>query len=361
MDDEIFRTALRAFVAERVAPHIDAWERAGAYPASLHAEAGAARLLSLGDVPKPVLPSHQSRMRLLIEEITCGGSQGLAVGLCSHFVSLSIVASGGEDAFGSVIIDVLAGASIIALALTEPDAGSDLAALDTRATLGADGAWRITGEKRFICNGARADYLVVGARMPDGLGLFLVDQPQAEIVCYPLEPSGWRCLPLAAIRFANARGRLIAAPGHSGRILRDALTRERLNLAISAASAAEAVSAAALKHSRSRVIRDAPLIAMTHVRQTLAQLHTAVAMARQLVDRTTVEDGEVQVAMAKNAATSAFALAAQVAVRLVGAAGCVSPSLAERSLRDAPLVAIGGGTTEVMNEIIARSLERRPM
>ncbi|MBG0807885.1 acyl-CoA dehydrogenase family protein [Methylosinus sp. H3A] len=360
MDDEMFQTALRAFVAERVEPNIDAWERAGAYPASLHAEAGAARLLSLGDVPGPVPPIHQTRMRMLLEEVTRGGSQGLAVGLCSHFVSLSILASAGAEAFGSVIADVLAGARIIALALTEPDAGSDLTALDARAALGADGAWRITGEKRFICNGARAHCLVLGARAPDGLGLFLVEQPQAEIIGYPLEPSGWRCLPLAAIRFANARARLIAAPDRSGRILRGALTRERLNLAISAASAAEVVSAAVLKHSRSRLIRNAPLIAMTHVRQTLAELHTAVAMARHFVDRTTVEDGEVQVAMAKNAATAAFAFAAQIAVRLHGAAGCVSPSLAERSLRDAPLVAIGGGTTEVMNEIIARSLERRP-
>lgn len=295
MDDEAFQSALRAFVVERVEPNIDAWERAGAYPASLHAEAGAARLLSLGEGPGPILPTHQARMRMLLEELTRSGSQGLAVGLCSHFVSLSILASAGAEAFGSVIFEVLAGGRIIALALTEPDAGSDLTALDARATLGADGAWRITGEKRFICNGARADYLVLGARMPDGLGLFLVEQPQAEIVGSPLEPSGWRCLPLAAIRFTNARGRLIAAPDRSGRILRNALLRERLNLAISAASAAEAASAAALTHSRSRLIRNAPLIAMTHVRQTLAELHTAVAMARQFVDRTTIEDGEVQV------------------------------------------------------------------
>lgn len=358
MNDEAYRAALRAFVTDRIGPHIDAWEQAGSYPIGLHAEAGAARLLALGEVPGPDLPLQPARLRVLIEELTRGGSQGLAIGLSSHFVSLAIVAAAAPALSASVIADVLSGGRTIALALTEQGAGSDLAALDTRAVPAADGSWRITGEKRFICNGTRADCLLVGARTSAGLGLFLVERPQAAITVDPLDPLGWRCLPLAAIHFSDARARLIAEAEQAGRALRGALTQERLNLAVMAVTSAEVVRDAAVCRSRRRLIRGAPLIAMTHVRQTLAEVHTAVSVARDFVDRTVVKDGEARVAMAKNAAVAALEHAARIAVQLHGASGCIAPSLVERTFRDAPLVAIGGGTTEVMNEIIARSLDK---
>lgn len=359
MDDIVFRSTLRAFVANRISPRIEVWERAGSYPAELHAEAGVARLLSLGETPGSFLPDRSERSRMLIEELTRGGSQGLTMGLASHFVSLAIVSACAETEFAARIADdVLSGKRLIALALTEPNAGSDLSALETRAVLTNDKGWRIDGEKRFICNGARADYLVVGARMSEGLGLFLVDRPQAGITSVALDSIGWRCLPLGALRLANAHGRLIAGPGKAGRLLRDALTQERLNLAIMAVTSAESVLEELIPHCRTRIIRRSPLIAMTHVRQTLAELSSTISVARDFVDRTKVEDGEVRVAMAKNVAASTLAKTARAAVQLHGAAGCIAPTLAERMFRDAPLVAIGGGATEVMNEIIARSFEK---
>lgn len=359
MDDVAFRSTLRAFVASRISPRIEAWERAGSYPAELHAEAGAARLLSLGGTAGSLLPDRSERSRMLIEELTRGGSQGLTMGLASHFVSLAIVSACAETEFAArITVDVLSGRRLIALALTEPNAGSDLSALETRAVSTNDKDWRIDGEKKFICNGARADYLVVGARMSEGLGLFLIERPQAEITSITLDSVGWRCLPLGALRLSNAHGRMIADPGRAGRLLRDALTRERLNLAIMAVTSAESVLEELMPHCQKRVIRRSPLIAMTHVRQTLAELSCAISVARDFVNRTKVEDGEVRVAMAKNVAASTLAQTARAAVQLHGAAGCIAPTLAERMFRDAPLVAIGGGTTEVMNEIIARSFEK---
>ncbi|GAB6841941.1 acyl-CoA dehydrogenase [Methylorubrum rhodinum] len=358
MDDGLFREAVRAFVGRHVAPHVEDWERAGTYPAELHARAGAAGLLAYGTEPGPVPPNRPVEARILIEELTRGGSQGLAMGLASHGVSLALVAQAGTAWAEDLTRAVLAGERTVALALTEPGAGSDLAALRARAEPRADGLWSITGEKRFICNGARADALVVGARTGTGIGLFLAERPDPGLTAEAIEPSGWRCLPLAGLRFEAVPARAICGPEAAGRALQRALTQERLNLAAMAVASAEAVRDAAARHARVRIVQGAPLEAMSHVRHDLAEVATAVAVAAAFVAGTAAADGAARAAIAKNAAVAALDRAATAAVRLHGAAGCVASSLVARTLRDAPLVAIGGGTTQVMNEIIARSLAK---
>lgn len=168
----------------------------------------------------------------------------------------------------------------------------------------------------------------------------------------------WRTLPLSALRFAGVPARLVVAPDRAARVLQRALAQERLNLAVMALTSAECVRDAALHHARTRMVRGASLDAMSHIRQRLAEIATRIALARCFVDSTAATAEASRIAMAKNAAVAALEEAARTAVQILGAAGCVAPSVVERTQRDAPLIAIGGGTTEVMNEIIARSLAK---
>lgn len=370
MNTEQFRQLLEAFVEANIRDHVAEWEAVGCYPAMLHGQAGEAGILSLSmssdDAPCAPLHAGLVRRTTLIRGLALGGAQSIAVGLGSHFVSLSAIAGGSEEHANEIAPSIWNGTHTIALALTEPHGGSNLR--DIRSCARRNGSdFRVSGEKAFICNGTRADYLLVNARLADsGPSLFLVENDE-RVRKQPLVPLGWRALPQAHLTFEDAPARIVGQPGSALRLLRPALALERLNLAVLAVTSARLLFDEMLADACMREIDGCTLAEKQAPAHRLAAGATQLRIVETFVDTLVTgfgEDGapamppEMDIAMAKNAATRLLELVSREAVQFAGARGCVAPSLAERMFRDARLLAIGGGSEEVMNEIIVRDLRR---
>ncbi|MCC5976662.1 MAG: acyl-CoA dehydrogenase family protein [Salinarimonas sp.] len=370
MNAEQFRQRLEAFVEAQIRDQVAEWEAGGRYPATLHREAGEAGILSVGmssdDAPCAPLDAGLMRRAMLIRGLARGGAQSIAVGLGSHFVPLSAVAGGSKECANEIAPSIWNGTHMIALALTEPHGGSNLR--DIRSYAQRDGSnYRISGEKAFICNGTRAEYLLVSACLADsGPSLFLVESGE-RVRKQPLVPLGWRALPQAHLTFVDAPARLVGQPGSALRLLRPALALERVNLAVLAITSARLLFDEMLADACMREIDGCALAEKQAPAHRLACSATQLRIVETFVDALLTSFGEdgapamppqTDIAMAKNAATRLLELVAREAVQFAGARGCVAPSLAERMFRDARLLAIGGGSEEVMNEIIVRDLRR---
>lgn len=356
---QAFREQVRAFVNDHVRPHVDAWERDGEYPLELYRQAGRAGLLALGQSPEQ-LPDDPRALAVLVEELTLGGAQGITMGLASHFVSLKAVQGSDAGVAARVVPAVLKGDQGIVLALTEPQAGSDLRAFECRAEP-HEGGHRLTGEKRFICNGGRADLLLVGAVHEGALGLFLVEGSAPGLSSTRLACLGWRCLPLAALRFDSTPARLLIAGREAGRLLQQCLQQERLNLAVMAVASAELALRDTVAYCRGRRVGSEALLDKSVLRQRLAERHSELSVVRVYVEQAVRWQAEgklspAQAAIAKNSAVDVLERIAHDAVQLQGAHGCVEPAVVERIYRDARLLGIGGGAREVMLEVIGRAL-----
>lgn len=356
---EHLRETARAFVNELVSPHLAGWERDGAYPLELYRQAGKAGLLALGHSPER-LPEDPLALAVLVEQLTLSGAQGITMGLASHFVSLKAVQGSDPQVAARVVPAVLKGERSIVLALTEPQAGSDLRALNCRADF-IDGEYRLTGDKAFICNGGRADWLLVGALCEGSLALFLVEGQAPGLSSTLRDCLGWRCLPLADLRFQGTPAHRLTQGSGVGRLLQQCLQQERLNLAVMAVASAELALRTAVEYCRERKVGGEALLEKSVIRQRLAERHAELSLVRLYVWQAVrwQASGELtaaQAAIAKNTAVDTLERIAYDAVQVHGAHGCVEPSLVERIYRDTRLLGIGGGTREVMLEIIGKAL-----
>lgn len=370
MTIDVFHRSLEDFVSRNLRDHVAEWEAAGCYPASLHEEAGDAGILRLGMTvdgsPCAPLAAPLARKAHFVRGLAACGAQSIAVGLGSHFVSLGAIANGNAALADEIAPSIWAGSRLIALALTEPQGGSNLRDIRTQAR--RDGSrYLVTGWKSFICNGARADYLLVSARLEDGSpSLFLVNNGDA-VGAQKLSPLGWRALPQAHLALSDAPAQLIGEPGAALSLLRPALALERINLAVLAVTSARLLFEEMLAQACMREVDGGALAHKQAPAHRLATSATQLRMVEGFVDallHAAGKDGapampsETDIAIAKNGATRILEEIAREAVQLSGARGCVAPSLAERMFRDARILAIGGGSEEIMNEIIARDLRR---
>ncbi|MGF6593407.1 acyl-CoA dehydrogenase family protein [Pseudomonas sp. 2835] len=356
---EAYRNDVRAFVSQHISPNVAQWEESGAYPSQLNQLAGEAGLLNLGHT-SAALPDDPQRLAILVEELTRSGAQGITMGLGSHLVSLKALQASAPELAADLIPAVLDGRQSIALAITESQAGSDLRALTCRAERHADG-YRLSGHKAFICNGARADWLLLVGHCEDGLALFLVDGKAAGISHTQRQCLGWRCLPLADLSFDNTPVVRLTQGGGVGRLLQGSLQQERLNLAVMASTSADIALQQAIAWCRQRKVGGKALIDKSVIRHRLSEHYAQLSVSRHYVQAcvTLQAAGQLsphQVAIAKNSAVQTLETIARDAVQLQGAHGCMAPNSVERIHRDARLLAIGGGTHEIMLEIIARQL-----
>lgn len=361
-DTAAWRRHVDSFVATHIAPHVDTWEREGAYPAALHQQAAQAGLLSLGR-PPDTLPHDPAAHAALVESLALAGSQALVMGLASHGVSLLTVHEGHPTLADEVVPAVLRGERAVVLAVTEPQAGSDLRGLATTARHQADDRYLLTGDKAFVCNGARADWLVVAALHGPGggLGLFLADGRAAGLQATPVSCLGWRALPIAHVRLADVPARRIDLAKPASILLQRALERERLNLAVMAQASSRLALRLTVAHARTRRIGQGTLLDKGETKARLAALRAEWELTQHYVAQSIQSCADerlkpAQAAIAKNAATELFERIARDAVQLHGAHGCVEPAVVERLYRDAKLLSIGGGAREVLLGLVARTL-----
>jgi acyl-CoA dehydrogenase len=383
------RSATRAFVAAELTPHVADWEAAGDYPRELFRTVGDAGFLGLRFAPEwggsgPDLLAQA----VWIEELSRCGAGGLAadLGASTDLAGVYVDNAGTPEQKDRWLRPTIRGTAIGALGITEPATGSDVAGITTRARRDGDG-WMIDGAKVFITNGAWCDYVVVAAKVaPEDGG---ADDPHGQITLFVVEAGtpgfeqrrlkmlGWRTSHTGELSFTDVRvddtHRLGEIGSGFGHIVAN-FAWERLTLSLGAVVAAEEALAAALAYGRDREAFGRPVGSFQVWRHRFADLATDITAARALTEhalRLTVaqhaarqghrpapDDAEVlrTVAMAKLVTQRLAFRAADECVQIHGGAGYMMDMPAQRWLRDTRLGPIGGGTDEIMREIIGRTL-----
>jgi acyl-CoA dehydrogenase len=369
------RRALRALAADftrrEIVPHLAGWEADGELPRSLHRRAADAGLLGLG-IDEPLGGSGGDLVDVVVMTeaiLEHGGSGGLIAGLFTHGIALPpLVAAASPPLWDRVGRPVLAGEAVAALAVTEPDGGSDVAALRTRAVRDGD-SYVLDGAKTYITSGCRADHVVVAARTggpgAGGLSLIVVDAGTPGFaVSRRLDKMGWHCSDTAELSFAGCRvpaGALIGREGQGFELLARQFVTERISLAVTAYATAQRCLDLSLAWCRQRETFGRPLIARQVVRHSLVEMRRLTDVARAYTRSVVVrhvagEQVPAEAAMAKQTAVEACDTVVDRAVQLFGGMGYLRESEVERHYRDARVLGIGGGATEVMTDLAARLL-----
>ncbi|MGI5179313.1 acyl-CoA dehydrogenase family protein [Dactylosporangium sp. CA-152071] len=353
------RDLARKFTRNEIVPHLDAWERAGEVPRDLHRKAAELGLLGIA-FPEEVGGEGGDLLDSIVvteEIIQSGGSSGLIAALFTHGIALPhIVASGDANLIDRYVRPTLRGERIGCLAITEPDGGSDVAGIRTTAKADGD-SYTVNGTKLFITSGARADFATTAVRTEDGVRLVVAE---GFTVTRRLEKMGWHCSDTAELSFVDVRVPRSHDVGGIQTLLAH-FAAERLSLAVQCYATAQRCLDLTLAWVRDRHTFGRPLASRQLVRHRLAEMARQVDVARTYVRHTAlrVASGDqlvTEVAMAKNTAVAACDHVVDQAVQLHGGLGYLRDAEVERHYRDARIMGIGGGTTEIMNEIIAKQL-----
>jgi acyl-CoA dehydrogenase len=363
------RTSASAFAAREIAPHAHAWEEAGEFPRELYGRAGAADLLGIGyDAALGGAGGDLSHAIAASEEMVLAGtSVGTVVGLGSHSIALPpIVRFGTDEQKRRFVTPVLRGERVSALAVTEPSGGSDVASLRTTARRDGD-HYVVSGLKTFITSGTRADFVTVavrtGAEGHGGISLLVVERGTPGFsVSKKLDKMGWWASDTAELAFDDCRvpiANLIGAENAGFLAIMSNFVTERLLLSAQCVAIAELALRESVAYARERCAFGRTLNGFQVTRHQLAEMSTRIAAARALVGEAVQrslrgEEDPVLAAMAKNVATDMCSFVVDAAVQIHGGYGYMRGFVVERLYRDARLYPIGGGTREIMNELIAK-------
>jgi len=370
-EQEALRESARAFTRAEVVPHLQEWEDAGEVPRDLHARAAKLGLLGLG-VPEELGGSGGTFLDALAvsEAMTeVGASSGLLAALFTSGIALPhIVASGNTDLVDRFVRPTLAGESIGSLAVTEPGGGSDVARIRTTARRSGD-VYVVNGAKTFITSGVRADFVTTAVRTGGeghrGISLLVVEKGTPGFtVDRSLSKMGWHCSDTAELSFVDARvpaANLVGEENSGFAQIAAAFVVERLALAVHGyGTAARGVELTA-SYCRDRETFGRPLLDNQVVRHTLVEMHRRVDVARtytrEIARRYVAgENPLVEALHAKATAVEAASWVLDRAVQLHGGTGYMHGTEVERAYRDARILGIGGGATEVLNDLNARLL-----
>lgn len=366
-----WRDSLRKFVREEIEPHVDEWERAGRLPKSLFKKASEFGLLRIGypeeygGISEGIDAFHGI---VTAEELNRPGAGGVNASLMVHGIGLPpIVALGSEEMKARIVPPVLDGDRHIALAITEPSGGSDVAAIQTRARLDGD-HYVVNGSKTFITGGMQADYLTTAVRTggpgTGGISLLLIETDRAGVTRTPLEKMGWWASDTAVIYFddvrvpaANVIGR--ENGGFIGIMLN--FNKERLGLAAGATALARVCLEDAIAWAQTRETFGKRLADHQVIRHKIAEMLRQVNATQSYLELCAwrVENGETPVAdlsLLKVQATQTLEFCAREAMQILGGAGFMRGPRVERIYREVRVNAIGGGSEEIMRDLAARQI-----
>ncbi|MTH95340.1 acyl-CoA dehydrogenase family protein [Roseibium sp. RKSG952] len=359
---------LVSFVRDRIEPFVETWEAGGHYPPELYREAGEQGILAMGDPhwredPASVVTAPSATRLSYIRSLNRAGSQAIAVALSAHLISLKILLEGAPDLFRLTAADILSGHQVINIALTEPGGGSNLNEVTTFAERGPNGRYLVSGNKAFVCHAQRASWLIVTARhgSPEAqeIGLFLVALGSCAKI-KPLRPIGWQALPIGDVHMQETEAYPIALPGKPARrLLQSGLAAERLNLAALAVQSSVLALEQAVAFARERDIAGTPLLKRQAIAHRLADMKREICVSAAFLEQVASSSDKpdpIFLAMAKNTASQCFEAAARNAAQIAGGQGCLDDNLLARLYRDSRITPVGGGSEEMMLEIIASSL-----
>jgi acyl-CoA dehydrogenase len=373
---EMFRQAVRAFVQKEVEPHIEEWEAAGQIPKSIWPRMGELGFLGVeydekyGGAGADVLTTA-----VLCEEMARSrcASLAMAVGVHTDMASPHLYWTGSEALKEKYLPAICRGEALTAIAVTEPGGGSDVAAIRTRARREGD-HYVLDGSKMFITNGVMADLYFVAARIQDssegkkrhgGISMFLVERSTPGFsVSRKLDKMGNRASDTAELAFQDMRvpaENLLGQAGGGFYEVMRVFQRERLVAGLHAVAGCERALADTIAYVQQRQAFDEPLAKKQVVRHKIADLATLIEAARWLTyaaclkfrDR---EDAVKEISMVKLFTAEMAQKVAYDCVQLHGGYGYMREYPIERFFRDIRLMTIGGGTSEIMKEIIAKHL-----
>jgi acyl-CoA dehydrogenase len=391
---EMFRQAVRAFVQKEVEPHVEEWEQAGEIPKSIWPRMGALGFLGVeydekyGGGGADVLTTA-----VLCEEMARArcASLAMAVGVHTDMASPHLYWTGSEALKEKYLPAICRGEALTAIAVTEPGGGSDVAAIRTRAVRDGD-HYVLDGSKMFITNGVLADLYFVAARIQDsplttkplttkpltlpspqrgeggrhrGISMFLVERNTPGFtVSRKLDKMGNRASDTAELAFEGMRvpaGNLLGTEGQGFYEVMRVFQRERLVAGLHAVAGCERALEDTIAYVQQRHAFDEPLAKKQVVRHKLADLATLIEAGRWLTyaaclkfrDR---EEAVKEISMVKLFTAEMAQKVAYDCVQLHGGYGYMREYPIERFFRDIRLMTIGGGTSEIMKEIIAKQM-----
>nr|WP_129649429.1 acyl-CoA dehydrogenase family protein [Peristeroidobacter agariperforans] len=366
----LLRSSVRRFLDREFVPHIDDWRRSGSVPRAFFRLAGDHGLLC------PSVPEEfggaggDFRHNVVInEEVVRSGVLPVALQVHSDIVAHYLLNWGSEAQKHKWLPGMVSGEVLAAIAMTEPDAGSDLQAIRASAKLSGDG-YVINGAKTFISNGQNCDLIIVVAKTDPlakgrGISLFLVEATQQGVRRgRKLEKMGGREQDTSELFFDDVlvpASMRLGAEGEGFKILMSELPRERLSIATSAVAAAELALSITLDYVKTRKAFGKPLIEFQNTAFKLAELRAQVRMARIYVDacvnrlmeeQFTAVDG----AEAKLVTTQLQCKVADECLQMHGGNGWMDEYLISRLFTDARVQRIYGGTDEILKLVISRTL-----
>ncbi|WP_042544880.1 acyl-CoA dehydrogenase family protein [Leucobacter komagatae] len=376
----------RRFVAAEVLPKQSEWESAGEVPRSLHLAAG--RLGLIGAAFPERVGGGGGGLLANVAVTEAAHEAGMAGGVYASLFTAGIavphiVLAGSAEQVDRFVRPTLAGEMIGALGITEPDGGSDVGHIATRAERDGDG-FVVRGSKLFITSGVRADFVTTAVRTGGegarGVSLIIVPTgTQGFSVTRKLEKMGWRASDTAELLYDEVRvseSLLIGEEGAGFAYISHGFVGERVGLAAQAYASAQRALDLSVQWCRDRVTFGKPLIARDAVQAKLAEMARRVDTARVYTRRVAerwdeysgagtgeMPEGDAEglsivaaASFAKNTATVNAEWVNREAVQLFGGMGFMGGSEVERIYRDSPVLAIGGGTVEILTMLAAKHL-----
>jgi acyl-CoA dehydrogenase len=368
-EHEEFRQAVRRFVLKELKPHAAEWEDARWFPNSVFS-----RLAELGYIGLKFDPPYGGdgdpiADAVFVEELAHCGSGGLAAGIGAHSgIALPPIARfGTEEQKQRYLVPGIRGEKIAALGITEPDAGSDVASIRTFARK-IDGGYIVNGSKTFITGGVRADAIVTAVKTTEagghhGISFLIIDRGEG-VHSSALEKLGWHASDTALITFDDVfvpDENLLGSEHQGFYMIMANFQWERLLMALGAVGGMQVAFEKTLKFALEREAFGKPIGKHQAIRHKLAEIALTIEAGRDVTYSAlrryvAGEDAVREVTIAKLATQRAAFDVMDSCLQIHGGAGYIAEYDIERAARDARLGPIGGGTDEIMKEILGRSL-----
>lgn len=371
-EHQMFRKAVRSFLEKEVVPNIEQWEKDGETPRCLFKRMGELHYLGI-KFPEEYGGSGLDLIMeaVFTEELSRCGAGGVSAAIGSHttIAMTNIWRYGNHEQKQKYLVPGIRGELISALAITEPGGGSDVSAIKTTAKKEGD-YYLLNGSKTFITNGVNADYVIVAAKTKDepvhrNVSLFIVEtSSEGYSVGKSLKKLGWRSSDTAEIFFDGVKvpkENLIGNENEGFLYIMKNFQYERMTLALGCIGAAEKALELAMKYSKERIQFNKPLSEYQVLRHKMVDMAVDIEKARNLTYRALYlynkgENCVIEATMAKAVATEMLNRVADQALQIHGGNGYMMEFPIQRIWRDARIQTIGGGTTQIMNEILSKQL-----
>lgn len=366
-----FRESLRGFLAREVIPSIEEWDEVGEVPWSLHESLGALGVWGFG-IPEELggLGFDDAFMRADYSELFGQtGASGVWAALNGRMIAIEPIYRLAKPALRDrVIPEIISGKAGASLAITEPSGGSDVARLKTRADREGD-HYLITGEKTFITGGVTSTYFVVAARTGDeglrGISLFFVEADTPGFQRVPLKRKmGWWASDQATLHFDQCRvhrDQMLGPEDRGFLAIMENFNHERIGLIACSLGMMRACLEDSIEWARNRETFGKPLIKHQVIRHKLSEMSARVDVCEAYLRQIcwSIEEGRMpvaEVAKAKFFTTKALEYCASEAMQILGGAGYLRGQRVERIYREVKVMAIGGGSEEIMRDLAARQM-----